>query len=84
MLPSDLKLDELVVVQLPAMVEVPKRDSLPIRLYSPPSDSEYESDSDYESDSAQDELLEAKLSASQVQGSPEAQGENQNDIRNKN
>ena len=64
-LPSDLELDERVVVQLPPMAEAPKRDSLPIRLYSPPTE---------ESDAALDEVLEAKLSAPEDKGSPHEEG----------
>ena len=53
-LPNDLKLDELVIIQLPQMTELPKRANLPIRVYTPPSVEE--------PDAGLDEVLEASVS----------------------
>lgn len=55
-IPGDLEIDERIVLQLPKMVEAPRRDSLPIRLYQPPSVEE--------GDEGLDELLDAEVTAS--------------------
>jgi hypothetical protein len=53
-LPSDVTIDERIIIQLPHMTELPKRANLPIRVYTPPSVEEH--------DAGHDEVLEASVS----------------------